>query len=87
MHTQREGIAQVAGRILIARRNGEDAGLQQELEFARRFAAQARGCSTLELERLEVLCGAAESLRYADGKQSGAVRLLEHLTGSCELRR
>ncbi len=75
---QREGVAQVAGRILIAWRNGESAVLQQELEEAQCLAAPLEIASTLELERLEALAGAVESLRHGR-QQSGAVRLLEHL--------
>jgi hypothetical protein len=74
---QREGVAQVAGRILMAWRNGESAGLEQELELAQYLATQF--ASTLELERLEALYGAVESLRHGRGSQAGAVRLLEHL--------
>jgi hypothetical protein len=74
---QREGVAQVAGRILMAWRNGESAGLEQELELAQYLATQF--ASTLELERLEALSGAVESLRHGRGSQAGAVRLLEHL--------
>jgi hypothetical protein len=74
---QREGVAQVAGRILMAWRNGESAGLEQELEQAQYLATQF--ASTLELERLEALSGAVESLRHGCGSQAGAVRLLEHL--------
>jgi hypothetical protein len=73
---QREGVAQVAGRILIAWRSGESTGLHQELEHARTLEVPA--LSTLELERLEALSGAVESLRHGR-QQSGAVRLLEHL--------
>jgi hypothetical protein len=82
---QREGVAQVAGRILMAWRNGESAGLKQELEHAQYLADQTGGVgtfeflSTLELERLEALSGAVESLRHGRGSQAGAVRLLEHL--------
>ncbi len=78
---QREGITRVAGRILIAWRSGEDAVLRQELEYARCLALQVDGTSTtLEMERLEVLSGVVESLGYRNGKQRGAVRLLEHLS-------
>jgi hypothetical protein len=83
---QREGVAQVAGRILIAWRNGESASLQQELEHARYLAAKIRSAdaftmATLEMERLEALTGAVESLRNGR-RQAGAVRLLEHLAGA-----
>jgi hypothetical protein len=74
---QREGVAQVAGRILMAWRNGESTGLEQELVQAQYLATQF--ASTLELERLEALSGAVESLRHGRGSQAGAVRLLEHL--------
>jgi hypothetical protein len=83
---QREGVAQVAGRILSAWRNGEGDGLRQELEHAQYLAAQGSGAgplemlSTLEMERLEALSGAVESLRRRGGSQLGAVRLLEHLS-------
>ena len=68
-----ESVAQVAGRILTAWRNGESASLAQELEGA-------AASSTRESEALEALTGAVESL--GDGRrQGGAVRLLEHLAG------
>jgi hypothetical protein len=76
---QRERIAQVADRILAAWRNGESAGLKQEFEHVRFLAAQTRHGSTLEMERMEVLSGAVEALRYGYNEQTGAVRLLEHL--------
>jgi hypothetical protein len=82
---QREGVAQVAGRILIAWRNGENGDLRQELERARYFASQApyigkfEMASTLEMERLEVLSGVVEALRSGYSERSGAARLLEHL--------
>ncbi len=76
---QREGVAQVAGRILIAWRSGESAGLIQELENARCLAAQTPPSSTLEMEKMEVLSGAVESLGRVRGQHAGAVRLLEHL--------
>jgi hypothetical protein len=81
---QRDGVAQVAGRILIAWRNGERADLFQELELARCLAAQTHISSTLEMETMEVLSGAVESLGQFRGRHAGAVRLLEHLAGSSE---
>jgi len=84
---QREGVAQVAGRILMAWRSGESAALIQELEHARCLTAQPPGkaaalWSTLDLERLEVLSGVVESFGRGREKQAGAVRLLEHLAGA-----
>jgi hypothetical protein len=81
---QREGVAQVAGRILIAWRNGERADLIQELEHARCLAAHAPLSSTLEMETMEVLSGVVESLGHVRGQHAGAVRLLEHLAGFSE---
>jgi hypothetical protein len=77
---QREGVAQVAGRILMAWRNGESSGLQQELEQAEwlDLPDTLDLASTLDMERLEALSGAVESLRQGR-QQAGAVRLLEHL--------
>jgi hypothetical protein len=69
----------------MAWRNGEGDGLRQELEHARYLAAQTAGegqlemLSTLEMERMEALSGAVESLRRGRGSQLGALRLLEHL--------
>jgi hypothetical protein len=76
---QREGIAQVAGRILVACQNGENTLLKQELEQAWRLATETQYGSTFEMERMEVLSGVLESLRQSHGPQAGAVRLLEHL--------
>ena len=65
---QREGVAQVAGRILIAWRNGESADLIQELEHARCLAAQTAVSSTLEMEtEWKLLSGAVESLGTSGG--------------------
>jgi hypothetical protein len=74
-----EGIAQVAGRILLAWRSGENSHLRRELDHARRLASEPRQSSTLEMERMEVLSGAVESLGHGHREQAGAVRLLEHL--------
>jgi hypothetical protein len=87
-HVQRDGVAHAAGRILIAWRNGKSADLNQELENARSLAAQTEPCtppgtnSTLEMERLEVLSSAIESLGNMGGKHAGALRLLEHLVAT-----
>lgn len=75
---QREGVAQVAGRILMAWRNGESAGLQQELEQVLYLSSETSCSGTFEMERMEVLSGVVESLRHGR-RQAGAVRLLEHL--------
>ena len=74
-----EDVARVAGRILIAWRTGESAGLRRELEQALCLTAQTALASTLEMERLEVLSGVVESLGHGRGPHAGAVRLLEHL--------
>ncbi len=76
-------VAQTAGRILFAWRSGKDLG--RELENARQMANQARVSSTLEMEVLEVLSGAVESLTRQGGQQAGAVRLLEHLATSSRM--
>ena len=88
VQAQSLGLAQVAGRILIACRDGKSADLNEELEYARCLAAQTElssvlgMSSTLEMERLEVLAGAIESLGHMRGKHAGALRLLEHLVAT-----
>ena len=77
----------MAGRILLAWRSGEGQGLTQELEYARCLAARTQQLSsTLEMETMEVLSGAIETLGHSRGKHAGAVRLLEQLAAraSCE---
>lgn len=87
---QREAVARAAGRILLAWRNGETAGLRQECELVRWLAAQPHGlkalarASSLEMERLEVLSAVVESLNTGRNQQAGAVRLLEQLATDCE---
>lgn len=76
---QKEGVAQMAGRILVAWKSGHGASLQYELEHARFVTSQADQSSTFEMERLEALTGAVESLENDRARHSGAVRLLEHL--------
>ena len=81
----REGVAQLAGRILIAWRTGDSTVLSQELEYAQFLASlpAASGMrarpSTLEMETMEVLSGVVETLRSGRERNAGAVRLLEHL--------
>jgi len=77
-----EGVAQVAGRILIACRNGENTLLKRELAHAQYLAAQQRSTSTFEMERMEALAGAVDALGYGYHQRSGAVRLLEHLAAA-----
>jgi len=72
-----ESVAQVAGRILTAWRNGEGASLAQELE-------RAAPSGTRESEELEALTGVVESLGNGR-REGGAVRLLEHLAGDSKL--
>ena len=87
-HVQRDGVAHAAGRILVAWRNRKSADLNHELEYARCLAAQTElsgrlgMSSTLEMERLEVLSSAIESLGNMGGKHAGALRLLEHLVAT-----
>jgi hypothetical protein len=77
----KEGVSQVAGRILIAWRSGHDASLEHALEHARRLTSRTLDpWSTFEMERLEALTGAVESIERSREHQAGAaVRLLEHL--------
>ena len=78
-------MARTAGRILIAWHSGESLGLKRELESARRLAAQASFRSTFEMETMDALSGAVESLDRGSERQAGAVRLLEHLAGSAAI--
>jgi len=82
-----EGVSQVAGRILIAWRSGHCASLEHALQHARRLTSRTSDqSSTFEMERLEALTGAVESLEEVvegmdngSARRKGAVRLLEHL--------
>ena len=75
-----QGISQVAGRILIAWNSGQGENLEHALAHARRLTAQTDQSDTFEMERLEALTGAVESIQNNAGKRArGAVRLLEHL--------
>jgi hypothetical protein len=94
---QEEGVSQVAARILAAlvdfnanSRSGHRAILEYELEHARRLHSRTDQSSTFEMEQLEALTGAVESIAVEsiavesinDGRirhSRGAVRLLEHL--------
>jgi hypothetical protein len=63
----------------MAWKTGQDANLDHELEHARRFTARFTIGTTLEMERLEALTGALESLEDGRNQAGGALRLLEHL--------
>jgi hypothetical protein len=76
---QREGVAQTADKILVAWRSGEGSGLQRELQQARLLVSRTALTSTFEMETMEALSGAVESLGEGRARQAGAVRLLEHL--------
>ena len=71
-------VSQIAGRLLLAWRSGESAEWIGELEMARLWAAQNRPSSTLEMERLEALSGALESL-HRKSRVRGAIGLLAQL--------
>lgn len=73
-------VSQMAARLLIAWRSAESAEWVRRLEMARLWAAHTRPSTTLEMERLDVLRGALESLGLGS-RPSGAIRLLEHLAG------
>jgi hypothetical protein len=76
---QYEGVSQVAGRILVAWRSGHGESLEHALQHARLLTDQADRSSTFEMERVEALQGAVESIENGLRRQTGAVRLLEHL--------
>lgn len=73
-------VSQIAGRLLIAWRGGERTEWMRQWEMARLWAAHTRPSSTLEMERLEALSGALESLGRPS-PPNGAIRLLEQLAG------
>ena len=85
-----ETVASLAGRILVAWKGGSAASLREELDYATSSAPQARQHDTLEMEKMDVLEGAAESLRCGQqGRVRAAVQVLEHLvrTGGSEFSR
>jgi hypothetical protein len=71
-------VSQIAGRLLIAWRSGESAEFRLQLEMARLWVVHSRPSSTLEMERLEALSGALESL-HQKSRIRGAIGLLEQL--------
>ncbi len=77
---QRQDVASIAGRVLVACKSGHDAGLFHEVARARSFTTRTQRFDTLEAERMDVLAGALESLAGArpDGVQA-AMYVLEHL--------
>jgi hypothetical protein len=85
----REGVSHVAGRILIAWKSGHCALLVHELEHARRLTTRTNFSDTFEMERLEALTGAVESLETGEWIAPGrprpaAVGVLEHLAQSAK---
>lgn len=88
-----EAASQVAGRILAAlvdrdanRNRGPGRSLEHELARARRLASRTDHTSTFEMERLEALSGAVESIEASMQstdcclvRPAAAMRLLEHL--------
>jgi len=76
--------AEMADRILTAWRNGKAGSLERELERARLLAERPSPASTLEMEIMEALSGAVESLGQRSGKHAGAIRLLEHIAQRSE---
>jgi len=74
-----ETAAHLAGRILVAWKSGPEGVLERELAYAAGAAALDRR-DTLEMEKMDLLEGAAESLRCGrQGQIRAAVRVLEHL--------
>jgi hypothetical protein len=85
-----ETVANLAGRILTAWKGSPGTSLQEELDYATNGAPRAQQYDTLEMEKMEVLEGAAESLRCGhQGRVRAAVQVLEHLvrTGGSEFSR
>ncbi|HTR34846.1 MAG TPA: hypothetical protein VMH80_03015 [Bryobacteraceae bacterium] len=77
-----ENAAHLAGRILVAWKLGPGPVLEDELDYASGAAVLDRR-DTLEMEKMELLEGAAESLRNGrQGQVRAAVRILEHLAGA-----
>ena len=79
MQAHYEGVSQVAGRILVAWKSGHGDSLEHALQHAHRLTARTDSCSTFEMERLDALKGAVESIESGPRRLTGAVRLLEHL--------
>jgi hypothetical protein len=72
--------AQIAGRILMAHKSGDEELLREE--FTRIISSNVRGLSTMELERMDVLGAIAQVLCASDPRPDqhrAAIRLLEHL--------
>ena len=79
---RRENVASIARRVLAGCKNKERAGMQRELDQARRFTRD-KHLDALEAERMEVLLGALESLECARPEQvKAALYLLRHLANT-----
>ncbi|HUA20088.1 MAG TPA: hypothetical protein VMB25_15170 [Bryobacteraceae bacterium] len=77
-----ENASHLAGRILVAWKLGPGPVLEQELGYAASAVSLDRR-DTLEMEKMELLEGVAESLRNGrQGQIRAAMRILEHLAGT-----
>jgi hypothetical protein len=87
--TDRESVARVAGRVLLAWKSGQFADLERQIEYGRSSMLESWRLDACEKEKLEVLLGALECLQsLPPARVRAAIRLLEHLAGngSPELR-
>ena len=79
-----ETAASLASRILAAWKQGPQTDLVRELDYAVQMMPM-RHPDTLEMERMEVLEGAARSLRGGQqGQVRAAVQILEQLVNARE---
>ena len=78
--TGREDAACIAGRVLVAWRSGTSVDFEKQLERSRNVISQYSALDTCEMEKLEALQGALETLKnLPQARVSAAIRLLEHL--------
>jgi hypothetical protein len=78
--TNQSTSKQIAGRMLMAWKSGDDLTLREE--FTRIHSSNARGLSSLEMERMDILGAIAQVLCSTNPRPDqhrAAIRLLEHL--------
>ena len=82
--SQRQDVASIANRILVAWKSGPAGSFEDELRQAARLNTEQTSPNSLEREKMEVLDGVVQLLKNGRPRPDAgraAMRLLEHLAG------